>query len=517
MINMQKASYRWFAGCLAFAAVLSSGCQQGQGPSQGKPAAASPSAAQPAAAVDPAKDISLMLDFYNKQAPSSLLQHALEEKTGTRLSITWIPDSVYSDKQLSAFAAGTLPKVVQVKEVDLRKPTIVNAVRAGLFWEIGPYLKDYPNITWFMNETIMDKGAYFGKYYGLYRELPMSRQGIQFRKDWLDKLGLQPPTTVDELYTVLKAFTFGDPDGNGKQDTYGLVDRNDLVYGAFKNIATYMGAPNNWGWSHDKLAPDFMTPEYMNAMKFMKKLYDEGIINPDFSLISKTQQEDRFATGKAGMMITNLLASSASDRLKKTNPDAEVDVINRIKGPNGERVWGSNGLGGLYMFPKTSVKTEEELRGILEFFDKLLTPEVNNLITYGIEGRHYTVHEDGSVKVRPETKELRETEVEDYNTAFRTSDVRFMPQGSQNELIKKINRLVEDNSKIVVTDPASSLVSPTQAEKGDELRMIISDATYNFILGTLDAEGYAREVDRWRRSGGDRIIAEMNQAYLQTK
>ena len=43
------------------------------------------------------------------------------------------------------------------------------------------------------------------------------------RKDWLAKLGLKEPQTVDDLYTIAKAFTEQDPDGNGKKDTYGLI------------------------------------------------------------------------------------------------------------------------------------------------------------------------------------------------------------------------------------------------------------------------------------------------------
>ena len=58
-------------------------------------------------------------------------------------------------------------------------------------------------------------------------------EGLLVRKDWLDKLGLAAPTTLDELYDVLYAFTYNDPDGNGKNDTYGL--------GAFIEINNHEG------------------------------------------------------------------------------------------------------------------------------------------------------------------------------------------------------------------------------------------------------------------------------------
>ena len=76
--------------------------------------------------------------------------------------------------------------------------------------------------------------------------MPMT-DGLVIRQDWLDKLNLKAPTTLDEFMTVAKAFTANDPDGNGKNDTYGFcafVDgsgltamgvgpRFDWVYGAY--------------------------------------------------------------------------------------------------------------------------------------------------------------------------------------------------------------------------------------------------------------------------------------------
>ena len=37
---------------------------------------------------------------------------------------------------------------------------------------------------------------------------------------WLEKLNLEIPETLDELYTVLKAFTDQDRDGNGQNDNF---------------------------------------------------------------------------------------------------------------------------------------------------------------------------------------------------------------------------------------------------------------------------------------------------------
>ncbi|MFR6331699.1 MAG: extracellular solute-binding protein [Eisenbergiella sp.] len=63
-----------------------------------------------------------------------------------------------------------------------------------------------------------------GKTYGI-ACTPFLTEGqvMIIRQDWLDKLGLKAPTTLDEFEEVIRAFTEQDPDGNGKKDTYGLL------------------------------------------------------------------------------------------------------------------------------------------------------------------------------------------------------------------------------------------------------------------------------------------------------
>ncbi|WP_347835768.1 hypothetical protein [Gracilibacillus sp. JCM 18860] len=86
-----------------------------------------------------------------------------------------------------------------------------------------------------------------GELYTLYQGRPLSRQGIIYRKDWAENLGLEAPTTTDEFMEMVRAFTEDDPDGNGKDDTFGLTDRSDLIYGAFKTVSSWFGTPNYWG------------------------------------------------------------------------------------------------------------------------------------------------------------------------------------------------------------------------------------------------------------------------------
>ncbi|MDT2194410.1 hypothetical protein [Paenibacillus larvae] len=52
------------------------------------------------------------------------------------------------------------------------------------------------------------------------------------RKDWLDRLGLEPPVTIEEYEKVIEAFATQDPNGSGEQDTYGLSMMHSLYRSA---------------------------------------------------------------------------------------------------------------------------------------------------------------------------------------------------------------------------------------------------------------------------------------------
>jgi putative aldouronate transport system substrate-binding protein len=73
---------------------------------------------------------------------------------------------------------------------------------------------------------------------------------MAIRKDWLDTVGAAVPTTISELTEVLRKFTFNDPDGNGKKDTYGISApglHNNLLYASFPTIFGAFGTiPTYW-------------------------------------------------------------------------------------------------------------------------------------------------------------------------------------------------------------------------------------------------------------------------------
>ncbi|QUW21567.1 extracellular solute-binding protein [Sporosarcina sp. Marseille-Q4063] len=453
--------------------------------------------------------ISIMTKLHTAEVPDDKLKKLFEEKANVELTIEWVPDNNYSDKLSTAFATGTFPQAVTMgaDQIDMFK----EAIRDDQFWEIGPYFDEFENLAK-LNETVVKNTMVDGKVYSLYQGRPFSRQGLIYRKDWAEKLGLEAPKTVDEFYEMARAFTEDDPDGNGKDDTIGLTDRSDLVFGVFKTIASWHGTPNNWGEKDGELLPEFMFPEYKESMNYVKKLRDNKFMNQDFPVTSKEDQQAMLKNGTAGMYVGAMVdVLGLYNDAVELNPDLVFDVHNYVAGPSGEfTVWSNPGYNNEIVFPKSAIKTEEELKDVLAFFDLMMTPEFSNLAQWGVEGEHYTV--ENGFAVVGDDQDTFEREVFSYNMlgiGEPASNGRYESKHSY-EPRQKVEELILENDNHLIHDPTITLDSDTYVKDGARLQEIINDATYNYMLGEIDEAGFDGEVEKWKSQGGSKIIEEFN-------
>jgi len=466
---------------------------------------------------EPAKptEITIMLPLNVAETPPDTIKNELEKLTNTKLTYQFSPADTYEEKLNTALATNTLPKVVYLKN-QATFLTMREAVKEGQFWEIGPYLAEFPNLNKLKPE-ILDNTKVEDKLYSLYIGRPLARQGLIYRKDWADNLSLAAPKTVDELYTMLEKFTTEDPDKNGIADTIGLADRNDLVYGAFKTIASWFATPNGWGEKDGQLVPEFTSEEYIASMDYMKKIRDNNLMNVDFAATSKTDQVALFTSGKAGAYIGSMQDIDTLHKdLVKNVPTANPSVHALIEGPSGKATsWAIPGYNNVVLFPKSAIKDEAELKKILAFFDAMMTPEVSNLMFWGIENVHYTVV-DGEAKPSDD-KELTEREVKGFKDSVIGEPETNGRYEALNELEARIlaEQLIIENAKVAIHDPTAALDSATYAEKATELQELITDATYKYIYGSIDRAGYDAAIEDWKKRGGQQMIDEFNAANKQ--
>ncbi|MCH1625457.1 extracellular solute-binding protein [Fredinandcohnia quinoae] len=467
------------------------------------------------AAYDPNShlEVSWMAMLHTPTAPTDVVLDKIEEKTNATITFNWVPDASKEERVTSALASGELADIVSLTM--LTNSSVRTSLKSGMFWEVGEYLDDYENLK-LISEDVRTAASIEGKLYGVPYQKNLARSGLVIRQDWLDKLGLPVPETLDDLYEVARAFTEDDPDGNGKDDTVGFGDRSDLRYSSFKLLSSYFGAPNGWKVEDDgSFISEVETQEYKDAMDFSRDMYKNGYLAQDFAVTAKTDQQNQFAQGKTGIYTGIVDIKNLKDLAKGLQDDMDLVPVNKIKSPDGDyHVWSENsGVGGLLAFPKSEVKTEAELKRVLQFVNDLIDKEVYMLMTGGIEGVHYELEASGAIKILD--TDTWKNDVQPFSSQRPSEVTHSLVDADPKKQLA--NEQISENSDFAVLDPTVPLDSATANERGTELQKILTDATIKYIMGDIDEKDFEAEVKKWREAGGDQMAKEYAEAYKKSQ
>ena len=447
--------------------------------------------------------------------PDNAVVKKIEELTNTKLTIEWVAGAAYTEKVNAVVASNDYSMLTMFPNGDKRGIVEVEAVRAGMFWKVGDYIQNYENLK-DLDKGTMANASIDGELWGLYRTRPLVRNGGYYRSDWAEKLGLSDPKNIDELTAMLRAFVNDDPDGNGVPDTGGLAQEEsiDLLVAM---LANWYGIGNGWEINDGTVVPAHDNPEYINMLKYIKSLYDEGLMNRDFATTSATQRDEMMA-GKYGMALVSIDKADLSlVPLQQTYPDANFNVI--VNFPDSPHpIWGRSGFDGLYYVSKKAVPEEADFLKIMEWFNWMYSTEVNNLVYRGVEGEHYTKTGDNTITISDEQNAKYILEVNPMEQLA----MRFTKNIYEVDNLPYYNAQVEAffNGKYtgeVAQNPTSPWDSETATDKKGDLDQIMKDARVKFITGAIDEAGWNSEVERWGKSGGNDMVAEYQAVYDASK
>jgi len=130
-------------------------------------------------------------------------------------------------------------------------------------------------------EYILEKGKNTenGAYYGMPRILCPAGDDLQsmmyINRNWLKKLGLKEPTTIEELKNVLTAFKNQDPNGNGKADEMPMVGGQDMINYLINAFVCYQQGTFNV--TDGKVWDPIKTNEFRQALIYANELVGAGL------------------------------------------------------------------------------------------------------------------------------------------------------------------------------------------------------------------------------------------------
>ena len=314
---------------------------------------------------------------------NTLFQKEVERLTGVKVSLIKPPGSEYTTKLTAMLATGEPLDIAYVGD-----STFESLYEQNLFAS----LTDLIGKSKVLSDTgVIAKSEWDrirrsdGNIYGIFNKFEQGTMPV-VRADWMRKLGIGDPETFDDYYNMLKAFTVKDPDGNGKNDTYGMAigfttyDLSGLfgAYGLMRGFAKDAGGNLYSPWGTEAAIPVY---------DWMARLYREGILEPNFITNGSANFRDLFMTDKSGMnFYWAAWVGLYNQQVKASNPSSpfEAKGLKPPAGPAGRLL--RAGGDGLMVSPKVSPNRELAFK-VMEFWH---TEPGNVLSTFGILDHDYT-------------------------------------------------------------------------------------------------------------------------------
>ena len=440
---------------------------------------------------------------------------AIEAATNVRVNVTETAVGDYTAKLNTLIASRQLPDLFTTGGA-----TAMEFIEAGMLYQIENLLQSHgPNIRREMGDEIrrspinnIDRHTYMITGYG-----DAYRQNLFVRLDWLRNVNLPMPTDLDSLYKVLYAFTFNDPDRNGRDDTIGfsanLAQTNHWtpIFGAFG-----IAYPLNALLSDGTVTTYMKHPNYLEAIRYIRRLYQDGILDPEFATMPAMTTHEKFWSGQVGVYgfqspgPTNNWYPGRYTFPVPENP-ADLFGFTDIKGP-----YGDHGVPQIYKGITSGFVVSATTRNpdaVIQFLDFMCTEKGDELVYLGVEGLMYEWTDKANGKYR-RLGEFANDAVHRANGGW----LYWRAMIENNTELRTMNKATQDAQEFARNNVIEwpYLYTPLQADidYGAILPGITVEAFARLIVttGNLEAE-YRDFVRRWENEGGLEWEREATRIY----
>lgn len=153
---------------------------------------------------------------------------------------------------------------------------------------------------------------------------------LWLRQDWMDKLGVQAPKTIDDVENILQQFVTKDPGNNGSGKTIGLVGSSNIggVYGGLFQmdniLSLYNAFPGQWIEEDGKVVFGSTTDKMKKGLEKVSELFKKGLIDPQMAVREGDDITSLIINGQCGAFFGPWWAPDYPlNDAKKLNPDAQ--------------------------------------------------------------------------------------------------------------------------------------------------------------------------------------------------
>lgn len=444
---------------------------------------------------------------------TDVMAGVIEEKTGYKVNYSMLPSDSPDEKLIADVAGGAKYDILKVTQDQFEKLYSkgallpLNELLDAYGQDIVSGLKDEEMWKPFSDES--------GQIYGIpfMNEYPQQVEYITCRKDLMREAGITDvPTTLDEFYedlSTLKEY-YG--------DQYIILTASGGWDETCRTIAAGFGIYNDWMVDDDGNV-FYMTEHenYDDYIDYMKKLYDEGILDSEFAVNTSSNVQEKLASGQAIMGSCSHSPQITVSTSLVTNYDVtkeDIGYICPLEGENGEcKYLTRDGVN----YVTCILKNCENAADAINYIN--LKVQNQEYICIGEEGVHFNKDEDGNyVPIMPKFTDdkanawwyINATDTESYAKQWqaRVHKNEYQWDAFENTTLYT----VENRSEIYVKNPF--LYKPAigaYAENNPTLKNNLLDYMMQVICG--NDKGFDAFMKDWKAAGGDDVKENLQSWY----
>ena len=480
----------------------------------------------------------------------------LKDDLNIEVVYDWIASSSdYDEKMNLCIGSGTIPEMMNVNVTQYRA-----LLKYDMIQPLDQYFEDYASDK--LKGYVESGGEELKKCItndkGEMMAIPAPSMMVGemnemwIRQDWLDNLGLEVPRTWDEMAAVAEAFVTQDPDGNGEDDTIGILgpgnsnhinDIGDNQFGLDPLFCSFQSYPQYWLQDEDGTVKyGSIQPETRTALEKIQKLYTDKLIDPE--MLVRNNCQEAVLSGKVGIFFgpwwsgytvgEATLAGEADWRAYFTplsedgkyythmpdptskyvvvsksckNPEAAFKIISYLVA--NEQQWTDDGITSSEMscadfYPLwNGYDNADEIEVSTETLEKYLAGEIT------MDDVDFSQHK----LLKSDMEAVTELKKEPYDD-FSLDKWNMDSDLAKTNLPRLVSLLVGGapyvNDKYIPVYNAYSGQTETMQTKWANLKKMEEETFAKIIMGKADISEFDTFVENWKNQGGDQILKEIN-------
>ncbi|QTH43932.1 extracellular solute-binding protein [Cohnella sp. LGH] len=466
-----------------------------------------------------------------------------KESLGIDVKYMWMTkeDQCSSKIRLALSSNEALPDVLFTYDQQL----VADLTQSGKLMDLGEAFDKYASDEFkssLSDATLWYKGMKDGKRYALpvLESRHQNEPLFWFREDWLKKLELQAPKTIEDLEAVMDAFVNRDPDGNNEKDTVGIS--LGFANGFNQNMAdtswlfgAYGAMPGFYIKGADgKLVYGSTQPGAKQALAKLRDWMQKGYVGKDAFSQGGGEAAALVTNGKSGILPGPYwqIVWPIQD-VAKTNPGAEMRAHSVPSAADGTIGFRGIGVDNSFVVVNKDFKHVDALfaylnklyegmnfipgsefaNGFFEGYDYVMQDGKPVYDGSKVEGGLLDIRRNFIVPPPANADALFNNMVKLHSGVEPTTPAEIYASGAYPKETWEAAALLDQVKDRAIYNQFKGVPTPTMLTKGDYLSKLESETFSKIVFGELPIDAFDKFVEDWQAGGGEQILQEVNAWY----